>query len=73
MYVQVCVFSDPVRMLKFSSAHRLASNPGSPFWILSRSSDFSPKLRDKIQNGEPGFEANTHLERALTALIWAGI
>ena len=42
------------------------SNPGSPFRILSRitcqilpgsPSDFSPKLRDKIRNGEPGFEA----------------
>ena len=30
----------------------LASFPGSPFRILPR--NFSPKLRDKIQNGEPG-------------------
>ena len=40
----------------------IASNPGSPFRILSRSfgekSDFSPKLRDKIRNREPGFEAS---------------
>ena len=36
---------------------RVASNPGSPFRILSRS--FGEKsLRDKIRNGEPGFEAN---------------
>ena len=28
-----------------------------PFWILSRSSDFSPKLQDKIWNREPEFEA----------------
>ena len=34
----------------------IASNPGFPFRILSRSF-FSPKLRDKIQNGKPGFEA----------------
>ena len=44
---------------------QLASNPGSLFRILSRSfgekSDFSPKLRDKIRNGEPGFEAMIHL------------
>ena len=36
----------------------LALNPGFPFRILSRSR-FSPKLRDKIQNGKPGFEART--------------
>ena len=29
----------------------VASNPGFPFRI------FSPKLRDKIGNGKPGFEA----------------
>jgi len=34
----------------------LASNPGSPFRILSRS--FGEKLRDKIRNGEPGFEVS---------------
>ena len=38
-------------------------NPGSSFRILSRSfgekSDFSPKLRDKIRNEEPGFEATS--------------
>ena len=33
----------------------LASNPGFPFWILS------PKLRDKIRNGKPGFEASQWL------------
>ena len=35
----------------------LASNLGFLFWILSHSSDFSPKLQDKIWNGKPGFEA----------------
>ena len=36
----------------------IASNPGSLFRILSRSfgDHFSPKLQDKIQNREPGFE-----------------
>ena len=42
---------------------KLASNPGFPFWILSRSfgekSNFSPKLRDKIWNGKPGFKAKS--------------
>ena len=41
----------------------LASNPGFPFRILSRSFGekigFSPKLRDKIRNGKPGFEARS--------------
>ena len=32
----------------------IALNPGFLFWILS---DFSPKLRNEIQNGEPGFKA----------------
>ena len=40
---------------------KFASNPDSPFRILSHSfgekSDFSPKLGDKIWDGEPGFEA----------------
>ena len=36
----------------------LASNPGFPFRILSRTSDFSSKLRNKIQNRKPGFEAS---------------
>ena len=34
----------------------LALNPGFLFQILSR---FSPKLRDKIWNGKPGFKART--------------
>ena len=38
-----------------------------PFQILSRSSDFSPKLIEKIQNGEPGFKANIGYQ------IYAGI
>ena len=42
---------------EYSREQGLASNPGSLFRILSCSSDFSPKLRDKIRNGEPGFEA----------------
>ena len=44
------------------SALSVASNPGFPFRILSRSfgeksEDFSPKLQDKIRNRKPGFEA----------------
>ena len=36
----------------------VASNPGFPFRILSRSfGEKSPKLQDKIRNGKPGFEA----------------
>ena len=45
----------------------LALNPGFPFWILSHSFDFSPKLCDKIRNGKPGFEANIGYQ------IYAGI
>ena len=37
----------------------LASNPGFPFQILSR--NFGEKLRDKIRNGKPGFEASPTL------------
>ena len=42
--------------------HSLASNPGSLFWISSRSFGeklffFCLKLQDKIRNGEPGVEA----------------
>ena len=40
----------------------IASNPGFPFRILPRSFgeklNFSPKLRDKIRNRKPGFEAS---------------
>ena len=69
------------KIVSFHSMHsfsqpsdaELASNPGSPFRILSCSFGdfrlsvldfvlqlwrFSPKLQDKIRNGEPGFEAN---------------
>ena len=48
----------------------LALNPGSPSQILSPSfgekSDFSPKLWDKIRNGESGFEANLSLPWSLS-------
>ena len=56
---------------------QLASNPGFPFRILSRSfgekSDFSPKLRDKI--GKHGFEATFQLPcssnlTSCTTLYW---
>ena len=36
----------------------LALNPGFPFQTLTHSSNFSPKLRDKIRNGKPGFKAS---------------
>ena len=37
----------------------VALDPGSPFRIclVALEKNFSPKLRDKIRNGEPGFEA----------------
>ena len=34
----------------------MASFPGSPFWILSRS------FGEKIRNGEPGNEATMHIK-----------
>ena len=45
------------------AGYHIASNPGFPYRILSRSftSDFSPKLRDRIRNGKPGFEASYHM------------
>ena len=36
----------------------LASNPGLPSGFCL-AADFSPKQRDKIWNGKPGFEART--------------
>ena len=45
----------------------VASNPGSPFQILS---DSSPKLPDKIQNGEPEFKA-TMLENGASPGTWS--
>ena len=53
-------------MYKQCGGSDLASNPGSLFQILSCSfgekSDFSPKLQDKIWNGEPGFKASSDLQ-----------
>ena len=37
----------------------IASNPGFPFWICLVA--FSPKLRDKIQSGKPGFSLSLYL------------
>ena len=42
------------------SAHHLASDPSLPFQVLSRSFGEKSELRDKIWNGEPGFEATQH-------------
>ena len=43
---------------EYRSAVGIASNPSFPSRILSRTAlRFSPKLRDKIWDGKPGFEA----------------
>ena len=57
------------------TSRNLASNPGSPFRILSRSFGeflqiFSPKLRG---NGEPRFEASRNILRFRTGLCMASI
>ena len=54
----------------YYSCKIIASFPGSPFRILSHSFDFSPKLRDKIRNGEPGNEASKIMA---CSLIHAGV
>ena len=58
MHVSNCVQKHQPSHTHFPN---LALNPGSPFRILSHGFgekfDFSPKLWDKIQNGEPKFEA----------------
>ena len=48
----------------------LASNPGFPFRILSRS--FGEKSRDKIRNGKRGFEATVAQYMSLLRLVERG-
>ena len=44
-------------VIQYCTVIVVALNPGYSFWILSEKKIFSPKLRDKIRNGKPGFEA----------------
>ena len=54
---------------------KVASNPGFPFWILSRRfGEKSSKLQDKIWNGKPGFKAYTKVQNptGVHQTVWSG-